>query len=416
MVFLYDLGLFLYSLFIRIASLKNKKAEKWLSGRKNLFEHLERSVNPSRKSVWFHFASLGEFEQGRPVIDRLKELRPDCNLIITFFSPSGYEIRKDYPLASQVCYLPLDTPKNAERFIRLINPELAIFTKYEYWFHYFKILKKNEIPLFMISSIFRKEQVFFKWYGGLHRRILSFVTHFFVQNEASRSLLAQLGLNNVTISGDTRFDRVHENAARPRHLELVKQFSEGKKVLIAGSTWPEDEALLAQLSAAHSDWHLIVAPHEIQPDKIRIIERAFPAAIRYSKLADLKPEASNERAAGMRVLIIDNIGMLSSLYQYGTVAFIGGGFGTGIHNTLEAAAFGLPVIFGPAYQKFQEAIDLIATGGGFSVRNYAELENIFSRLQNVERRDEAGRAAALYVSQKTGATDLILREILKRVG
>ncbi|HEY0895770.1 MAG TPA: glycosyltransferase N-terminal domain-containing protein, partial [Sphingobacteriaceae bacterium] len=286
----------------------------------------------------------------------------------------------------------------------------------EYWFHYFKILKKNGIPLFMISSIFRKDQIFFKWYGWLNRRILSFVTHFFVQNETSRALLADLGLNNVTVSGDTRFDRVHENATRPLQLELVKQFSGGKNVLIGGSTWPEDEALLAQLAATHPDWRVIIAPHEIHSDKIENIERSFPAAIRYSELAGITPEGAHERAAGKRVLIIDNIGMLSSLYQYGRVAFIGGGFGAGIHNTLEAAAFGLPVIFGPAYQKFQEAIDLITTGGGFSVRNYAELDDLFSILENEERLDQAAAAAALYVSQKTGATDIILEEVLKRVG
>ncbi len=412
MVFLYDLGIFLYSLFIRIASLKNKKAEKWLSGRTDLFQHIRRSVDSSGKSVWFHFASLGEFEQGRPVIEQLRKLRPDATLVITFFSPSGYEIRKNYPLADHVFYLPLDTRSNAEQFIRLINPEVAVFTKYEYWFHYFKILKRDEIPLYMISSIFRKDQVFFKWYGGLNRKILGYVTHFFVQNETSRSLLAGLGLSNVTVSGDTRFDRVYENAAHPRDIERVKRFSEGGKVLVGGSTWPEDEALLAELANGRPDWRFIIAPHEIREAGIARTEGAFPEAVRYSTLSAMSPD---EPAPAKRTLIIDNVGMLSSLYQYGKIAFIGGGFGAGIHNTLEAAAFGVPVIFGPEYQKFQEARDLIDTGGGFSVKNYAELDKIMDRLEDPGELERAGKAAAGYVAGKTGATAIILEELAGQV-
>lgn len=412
MVFLYDLGIFLYSLFIRIASLKNKKAEKWLSGRKDLFQHIRRSLDLSGKSVWFHFASLGEFEQGRPVIEQLRKLRPDATLVITFFSPSGYEIRKNYPLADHVFYLPLDTRSNAEQFIRLINPQVAVFTKYEYWFHYFKILKRNEIPLYMISSIFRKDQVFFKWYGGLNRKILDFVTHFFVQNENSRSLLAGLGLTNVTVSGDTRFDRVYDNAAHPRDIEWVKRFSEGANVLVGGSTWPEDEALLAEMVNGHPGWRFIIAPHEIREAGIAATERAFPDAIRYSTLSAMSPD---QPVPSKRTLIIDNVGMLSSLYQYGKIAFIGGGFGAGIHNTLEAAAFGVPVIFGPEYRKFQEARDLIDTGGGFSVKNYAELEKIMDRLGDPGELYRAGQAAAVYVAGKTGATAIILEELAGRV-
>jgi 3-deoxy-D-manno-octulosonic-acid transferase len=413
MVFLYDLGILLYSLFIRIASLKNKKAQKWLEGRENLFDHIRRSVNSDQKSVWFHFASLGEFEQGRTVIEQIKTARPSCTVIVTFFSPSGYEIRKNYPLAAHVFYLPLDTRKNAERFIRLINPELAVFTKYEYWLHYFSQLNRKNIPLFMISAIFRKDQIFFRWYGALNRRILRFVTHFFVQNDTSRLLLQSLGFQNVTVTGDTRFDRVYENASARRELQLVKQFTEGKKTLVGGSTWPEDEALLEELAKDYTTWNLVIAPHEIHPDKIASIEKKFSPAVRYSHLTELTAEESVINLSGKRALIIDNVGMLSSLYRYGDIAFIGGGFGAGIHNTLEAAAFGLPVIFGPAYHKFQEAKDLISSGGGFSVKSYSELQAIFKKMQNEDYLSEAGKAAQNYVSGKTGATKMILEELLK---
>lgn len=413
MVFLYDLGLLLYTLFIRIASLKNKKAQKWLDGRKDLFTDLQNTIDPTHKHIWFHFASLGEFEQGRPVLEALIKHRPQSRLIVTFFSPSGYEIRKNYPLAEYVCYLPLDTRQNAEQFIRLINPELAVFTKYEYWFHYFKILKRNEIPLFMISTIFRKNQIFFTWYGGLHRKILNFVTHFFVQNEQSLLLLKKTGLTNATVSGDTRFDRVFENATHPKRLELIENFAAHGEVLIGGSTWAEDEALLAELASNNPDWKLIIAPHEIHPENIVNIERTFSSTIRYSLVAEMPKEQAKTALANGQVLIIDNIGMLSSLYQYGRIAYIGGGFGAGIHNTLEAAAFGLPVIFGPKFQKFQEAKDLIQVGAGFSVAGFEELNKVFEALKAEDDLMKASLAARSYVNENTGATQLILNRIIK---
>lgn len=412
MVFLYDFGLLLYTLFVRIASIKNKKAKKWLDGRKNLFDHITNSVNLGQKCTWFHFASLGEFEQGRPVLEHLKKLRPESPLIITFFSPSGYEIRKDYPIAAHVFYLPLDTSRNAEHFIRLINPQVAVFTKYEYWYHYFKILKRNDIPLFMISTIFRRNQVFFKWYGNLHRDILNCVTHFFVQNEKSRSLLGEIGFNNATVSGDTRFDRVYEHAQAARRLDLVEAFAAGYRVVIGGSTWPQDEDLLARLALDFPNVKFIVAPHEIQQAKIEGIEQAFPSTVRYSELTQVTKEQVAAKAANEQVLIIDNIGMLSSLYQYGQVAYIGGGFGAGIHNTLEAAAFGLPVIFGPKYQKFQEAKDLLSAGGGFAISSYSELKATYEDLQAGKNMERAGDAARSYVSRNTGATKIILEKLL----
>lgn len=413
MVFLYDLGLLFYTLIIRIASLKNKKAQKWLEGRKNLFEHIQNSVDSSKKHIWFHFASLGEFEQGRTVIEELIKLRPQSNLIITFFSPSGYEVRKNYPLAKHVFYLPLDTRQNAEQFIRLINPEVAVFTKYEYWYHYFKILKRNEIPLFMISTIFRPNQIFFKWYGGLHRKILGFVTHFFVQNLQSCALLKEIAVTNATVSGDTRFDRVYENATRPKRLELVEKFVTAREVLIGGSTWAEDEALLAELASENPSWKFIIAPHEIQQVKIESIENTFTSTIRYSRIAEFPEEQLGAEISDKQTLIIDNIGMLSSLYQYGKIAFIGGGFGAGIHNTLEAAAFGLPVVFGPKFQKFQEAKDLIQVGAGFTVASFGELNKVFTSFKDRKALAQSSLAARTYVNENTGATKLILERVIK---
>ncbi|HEY1023843.1 MAG TPA: glycosyltransferase N-terminal domain-containing protein [Sphingobacteriaceae bacterium] len=406
MVFLYDLGLLIYSLFIRLASLKNKKARKWLEGRKNLFRAVAGAVDTSERSIWFHFASLGEFEQGRPVLEQLKKKRPNSKVVITFFSPSGYEIRKDYALADHVFYLPLDTQKNASEFIRLINPEIAVFTKYEFWHHYFRTLHEKNIPLFLISAIFRKDQIFFKWYGSLQRKTLHYVSHFFTQTNDSKELLKSIGIFNATVAGDTRFDRVAENAQNAMYLPIFEAFGKGKRVFVGGSTWPEDEDLLRGLASKHPDWKFIVAPHEIQQARIEMIEQKFPSAIRYSRITE------SSQPIDEQTVIIDNIGMLASLYRYGNVAFIGGGFGAGIHNTLEAAAFGLPVIFGPKHEKFQEAKDLISVGGGFSVRDEHELAHCVTKLLENNNLEKAGTAAQQYVYSKTGATGIILSRIL----
>ncbi len=406
MLFLYRIGLVLFGLLMQLAALWHPKAKRWVVGRKNLLERMATEIQPSKQYIWFHFASLGEFEQGRPVMEALKKERPETKLIITFFSPSGYEIRKNYELAEHVFYLPLDTPQHAAEFIRIVRPQLAVFTKYEYWYFYFSALSRQQIPLYIVSGIFRKDQVFFTWYGGLHRRMLGFVKHFFVQNQESVDLLGSLGFRNATLSGDTRFDRVSELAKHPKELPEINSFCCDSPVFIAGSTWPEDEALLVELLQYYPDWKLIIAPHEVDEAHIHSILQRFPEgqAIRYSKL-----KTQNSQA---QTLVIDTIGLLSSLYAYGDVAYIGGGFGKGIHNTLEAAAYGIPVIFGPNYQKFQEAKDLIAAKAGFAIENQKQLNKLFAELQDGNKRNKVGEKAGNYVKGNTGATKTILKQIL----
>lgn len=402
MLLLYIIGIRVYSAIIKLFSLFNEKAKLFVSGRKNLFAEIAKRTNKSEKHIWFHFASLGEFEQGRPVLEKLKSQYPEKKIVVTFFSPSGYEIRKNYALAD-VFYLPLDTKKNAKRFIELINPEMAIFTKYEFWHFYFAELKRKNIPLYVISGIFRPTQAFFKWYGNFYRNILKCVTYFFVQNEESKKLLKSIEIENVVISGDTRFDRVYENAQHPKKLNVIERFTDNAPALVCGSTWPEDEKLLSLLPAKYPDWKFIIAPHEIHESHILSIEKMFPVnSIRFSVYT--APTEVNEIAEA-KILIIDNIGMLSSLYQYGKVAFVGGGFGAGIHNTLEAAAFGLPVIFGPKYDKFQEAKDLLNLNAAKSISSSEELIDAF---ENFKRNEAAATAARKYVEDKKGATEQIV--------
>ncbi|MES2447770.1 MAG: glycosyltransferase N-terminal domain-containing protein [Bacteroidota bacterium] len=401
MLWIYNIGIRLYGFLLQIAALFNPKAKLFVNGRKDIWQQLASKTNPNDQPIWFHFASLGEFEQGRPVLETLKTNKPEQKIIVTFFSPSGYEIRKNYALAD-VFYLPLDTPKNAERFISIVNPQQAIFTKYEFWFHYFNELHKSAIPLYLISGIFRPQQAFFKWYGGFYREILTYVSHFFVQNKESVDLLKSIGISQVSLSGDTRFDRVYENAQHPKKLELIEQFCGDAKVFIAGSTWLPDEKLLVAITEKHPDWKFIIAPHEIGQAHIQEIEELFPKAIKFSILSSQFSENTPQ------ILIIDNIGMLSSLYQYGKLAYIGGGFGVGIHNTLEAAAFGLPVIFGPKYDKFQEAKDLIKIDAAKSISTESELLTAF---ENFKANEEASAAAKKYVEQQKGATEMIIEKI-----
>ena len=406
MLLLYNLGIRFYYILILITSSFNKKASAWIKGRKHIkYQHFDNSA-------WFHFASLGEFEQGLPVLIAFKQKHPELPVVITFFSPSGYEIRKNTPYADAVYYLPLDTAANARHFIGAINPSIAVFTKYEYWFHYFYELNRRNVPLFVISGIFRPKQVFFRWYGGLHRKMLGYVTRFFVQDEESKMLLAKLGISKVEVSGDTRFDRVWSNAGAPKSFPLVEEFTHGKKVLVAGSTWPQDEELLAQLIRTQPDWKFIIAPHEIREEKIAALLTLLPegVATRYSLLDSGSFKSS--RLLGAQVLVIDNIGMLSSLYQYGQIGYIGGGFGAGIHNTLEAAAFGLPVIFGPNYDRFKEARDLVASQLGFSISNAEELRNVFVQLTQDDLALQAiSQQVRDFVRDRTGATALIMKYI-----
>jgi 3-deoxy-D-manno-octulosonic-acid transferase len=405
MLLLYNAAIRFYYFIIYIASFFNKKASLWLNGRRDCaFIRLNGSI-------WFHFASLGEFEQGRPVLEALRVKYPDNKIVVTFFSPSGYEVRKNTPLADAVYYLPLDTAKNAREFLDAINPKIAVFTKYEYWYHFFNETHKRGIPLYVISGIFRPNQIFFKWYGGLHRNILGFVSHFFVQDGQSKQLLQNIGITNAVISGDTRFDRVWENAQNPKAIPVIEEFKNGQKLFIAGSTWPQDEKLVAALVISNPDWKFIFAPHEIKEEQINKLIELLPAnsAIKHSQLT-----THHSLLTTHQTLIIDNIGMLSSLYQHGDIAYIGGGFGAGIHNTLEAAAFGLPVIFGPEYSKFKEAKDLIAIKAGFSIADENELKGIIDTLINETAfYNNASKKAGDYVREHTGATGLIVDYIVK---
>jgi 3-deoxy-D-manno-octulosonic-acid transferase len=398
MLLLYNIGIRLYALAIQVASLFNTKARLWVTGRK------QQLFIQCKDSIWFHFSSLGEFEQGRPVLETLHDLYPENKIVITFFSPSGYEVRKNTPLAHAVYYLPIDNAKNASEFIDAVQPRLAIFTKYEYWYYYFKALNTRNIPLYIISAIFRPGQIFFKWYGGLHRKILGFVECFFLQDEQSKQLLANIGLKNAIISGDTRFDRVWTNAQHPKVVPLINEFKNGHKIFIAGSTWPQDEILVAALVIHYPDWKFIFAPHEIEEGKIKKLTDLLPinSVVRYS---EINAEPKNH----YQTLVVDNIGMLSSLYQYGNIAYIGGGFGAGIHNVLEAAALGLPVIFGPHYSKFKEARDIIVLKAGFSINDELELNGITDTLTTDKAfYDAASKKSRNYVEQHIGATKMIV--------
>jgi len=403
MLLLYNFGIHIYYFIAIIASNFNAKAKAWVKGRS------EQRVAVFKKSIWFHFASLGEFEQGRPVLEAVKTQYPGHPVVVSFFSPSGYEIRKNTPLADAVYYLPLDTPANARAFIKAIDPVAVIFTKYEYWYHYFNQLHQQQIPLYVISAIFRPKQIFFKWYGGLHRKILSMVTQLFVQDENSRQLLSSIHITKVLVSGDTRFDRVYTNALQPKSLPVIKEFKSNSPVFIAGSTWPADEELLVGLVNQHPNWKFIFAPHEIPNEKVDKLMALLPAdkTVRFSNIPALQIPLQN-----YQVLVIDNIGMLSSLYQYGEIAYIGGGFGVGIHNTLEAAAFGLPVIFGPNYSRFKEAQDLVELQGGFSINDSVQLLEAAKQLMTDDNyRLKASEVAARYVAKGKGATELIMKSI-----
>ncbi len=403
MLLLYNIGIRLYFLAVYAASFFNAKAKLWIKGRNN------QLIAATESCIWFHFASLGEFEQGRPVLEALKAKDPDSKIVISFFSPSGYEIRKNTPLADAVYYLPLDTAGNARHFINTIKPKAAIFTKYEYWYHYFNQLHRQQIPLYIISGIFRPGQLFFKWYGGLHRNILQMVTHFFVQDQTSVDLLKTVNITTATLSGDTRFDRVWANANAAKELPVIAGFKNNQKVFIAGSTWPQDEQLLSTIISRHPDWKWIFAPHEINEERIIKLLDVLPTegTARLSRVSYLTSHISH-----LNILIIDNIGMLSSLYQYGEVAYIGGGFGRGIHNILEAAAFGLPVIFGPNYQPFKEARDIVELKAGISISNAEQLTEAADLLMNdVEYRDFASKKVKNYVQQNIGATERILKAI-----
>ena len=406
MSILYIFGIKIIYFLIAIASIFNSKALFWIKGRKNLFSRLKKDIVKDEKIAWFHCASLGEFEQGRPVIESFKDKYPDFKILLTFYSPSGYEIRKSYSNADYIYYLPIDTPKNAKKFLEIVNHKVVFFIKYEFWYYFLKEINREDIPLYLVSGIFRKDQRFFKKYSAGTKRMLSYFTHFFVQNEESLNLLKSISFNNVSITGDTRFDRVHDIAQQAKNLELIEKFKTNKPTLIAGSTWKPDEDLLVKYYNEYSDkFKLILAPHEIHKENINRLLESFNQNLKVLKYS----EANDTNVDGTDVLIIDSIGLLSSLYKYGDIAYIGGGFGKGIHNTLEAATFGLPIFFGPNYLKFQEAVDLIQQKSAFSINTYDDLNNLLSDLlHNANEIRQLGDKSATYVSQNCGATNKIL--------
>ncbi|MDE5639823.1 MAG: 3-deoxy-D-manno-octulosonic acid transferase [Odoribacter sp.] len=407
MAFFYNLGIRAYTLAIRLASPFNEKAALWTKGRKKIQESISAVEKGSHRLVWFHAASLGEFEQGRPVMEALKKEQPETKILLTFFSPSGYEIRKNYTGADYIFYLPADTPRNARHFIESVQPDAAVFVKYEYWYNYLNQLNKRHIPTYLISAIFRKEQPFFKTWGGLHRKMLHFFTRMFIQDEESARLLSSIGIQAFEQTGDTRFDRVKQIADAAKGIDKVASFLNGAPAVICGSTWPPDEDLLLDyINRDDTPFKWIIAPHEIGENHIKsILDKCKQQVIRYSQ------EESDVTDA--KVLIIDCIGLLSSIYRYGKLAYIGGGFGAGIHNTLEAAVYGIPVIFGPRYQKFNEAVTLIRQGGAFSIRNKTELDELLdSLLRDQAITETAGRQALAYVNSQLGATDAIMKYLV----
>lgn len=405
MKIIYNIALGAYRLLVNIASPFNPKAAKMLVGRNAVWEKIKNK--DFEGCYWFHAPSLGEFEQGRPVIEALKSIKPDIKIVVTFFSPSGYDIRKNYEKADLVCYLPFDSAKNAKKFIQYIKPSKAIFIKYDIWYHYLNELQKQEIPSYLISAIFRPNQIFFKGYGKWYRKALKMYTQIFVQDEMSSELLHKFDSENVTIAGDTRFDRVTQIVENAKPIAEIERFKAQNKVVVIGSSWPKDEEILTQyIHESGKDIKFIIAPHEIHESHISAICKALEVPFqRWTSLDETKLEES-------KVLIIDTIGMLSSLYRYGEFAYIGGGFGVGIHNTLEAATYGIPVVFGPNYHKFKEAKDLVSNNGAFTVTDFSSLKNIFDNLlNNAELLHDSGEKAKGYVQKQKGATKIILKEI-----
>ena len=409
---MYQIGIYLYISIFRIVALFHNKARKMVKGHKETWAILHDKMDYNKPWLWFHAASLGEFEQGRPIIEKIRISHPEYAILVTFYSPSGYEIRKDYAEADIVCYLPFDSIPNVRKFLNIVQPKMAFIIKYEFWPNYLKKLKKRNIPTYLISGIFRPEQAFFKTYAVPYRNLLNCFKHFFVQDQVSVDLLNSIGhFSNVTISGDTRYDRVLEIRNNAKVLDVAQVFSEkesnsSNKILIAGSSWPKDEALFIPYFNAHPEIKLIIAPHEIHEDHLQSIEALLNRP--YCRYTQTEPE----EARNCDCLIIDCFGLLSSLYKHGDIAYIGGGFGTGIHNTLEAAVFGIPVIFGPNYRKFIEAESLINCGGGFSIRTGQELESLLDRMiSNDETCKKAGKIAGEMVINGSGSTKIILQTI-----
>lgn len=417
---IYNIVIYFVLWGIAIASLFNEKVRKMWRGEREAFKILKQKVDPNAKYIWFHAASLGEFEQGRPLMERIRKDYPQYKILLTFYSPSGYEVRKNYEGADIICYMPVDTRLNAIRFLRLVRPVMAFFIKYEFWSNFLHILKHRNIPTYSVSSIFREDQVFFKWYGRSYAGVLKCFTRFFVQNEESKQLLKGIGITAVDVVGDTRFDRVLQIKEAAKHLPICAAFRTGVassqsadvphhdfKVFVAGSSWPPDENVFIPFFNEHKDWRLLIAPHVIAEEHLKLILSLIKdkKVVRYT-------QTTPEEAAEADVLIIDSFGLLSSMYNYGDVAYIGGGFGVGIHNTLEAAVWNMPVIFGPNNKKFQEAQGLLKSGGGFEINTYEDFSGLMSSLMNDETfLKQAGDKAGAFVAHLAGATDKVLASV-----
>lgn len=403
----YNLSILLYRFFIQIASIRSEKARQWITGRKNIFKELKKKIKKEDRIAWFHCASLGEFEQGRPVIEKFREKYPDIKILLTFFSPSGYEIRKNYEYAEYVFYLPIDTPRNARNFIKIVKPEIAVFIKYEYWFNYLKELYRKEIPVVIVSAIFRKSQHFFKWYGKWFRKQFKNINWFFVQNAQSESLLHQIGVKDISLSGDTRFDRVWQIVENDEKFPVIEKFINNSPVILGGSTWPPEEKIFKSLFEKFTGFKFIIAPHLTSKEHIDEIADHIGKedVVLYS-------EINEKEISGKSVLIIDAIGFLFKLYKYSKYAIIGGGFGVSIHNILEAAAFGKPVMFGPNYHKFKEAKDLISNQGAFEIKNKNDAIELIHRFENDQDfYKKATLTCKQYVERNKGATSIILKKM-----
>ena len=417
---IYNIVIYFVLLGIAIASLFNEKVRKMWRGEREAFKILKQKVDPNAKYIWFHAASLGEFEQGRPLMEQIRKDYPQYKILLTFYSPSGYEVRKNYEGADIICYMPVDTRLNAIRFLRLVRPVMAFFIKYEFWSNFLHILKHRNIPTYSVSSIFREDQVFFKWYGRSYAGVLKCFTRFFVQNEESKRLLEGIGITDVDVVGDTRFDRVLQIKEAAKQLPICEAFRTGVassqsadvphhdfKVFVAGSSWPPDENIFIPFFNEHKDWRLLIAPHVIAEEHLKLILSLIKGkkVVRYT-------QTTPEEAAEADVLIIDCFGLLSSMYNYGDVAYIGGGFGVGIHNTLEAAVWNMPVIFGPNNKKFQEAQGLLKSGGGFEINTYEDFSGLMGSLMNDEAfLKQAGDKAGTFVAHLAGATDKVLASV-----
>ena len=415
MLFLYNLIIILASQIVKLVALFSPKVKLFVNGRKEVFPILQNKISPNDKTIWFHAASLGEYEQGLPVIEKIKEKFPNHKIVVTFFSPSGYEVRKNNTVADATVYLPLDTKSNAQKFIKTINPELVFFIKYEYWPNYLNELRKQNIKTYLISGIFREKQAFFKWYGGFYRNALKTFDYFFVQNESSKNLIQSIGFNNVKISGDTRFDRVVSILERDNSLDFIEQFKDNKTTIVIGSSWPKDENLLVNyINNASDDIKFIIAPHNIKSEQIANLKSQITKkTILFSEKDEMLKQVQHDKLEDFQVFIIDTIGILTKIYSYADIAYVGGGFGNpGVHNILEPATFGIPIIIGPNYSHFAEVIALVHQEGCVSISNQNELNEALDNLVfNEDVRHEKGHICSTFVQMNKGATDVILKHI-----